>query len=104
MTHNIEVSIQSSEDMMNDKSNETVYVVQALSLTTVEFALLGIFDTEARAQAFVDQAPMPQRECLHIHPWRLNQYTENEFWRAGYKPLTEAEFLEATRPPDENGK
>ena len=98
------MSNQSSEDMMNDESNLTVYVVQALSLTTVEFALLGIFDSEARAQAFVAQAPMPQRECLHIHPWRLNRYTEDEFWRAGYKPLTDAELLEATRHSDESEK
>lgn len=89
---------------MNNDSNVTVYVVQALSRTTVEFALLGIFDTEARAQAFVDQAPMPQRECLHIHPWRLNHHTEDEFWRAGYMPLTEEEFLETMGRPDESEK
>lgn len=89
---------------MSNENNVTVYVVQALSRTTVEFALLGIFDTEARAQAFVDQAPLPQRECLHIHPWRLNDHTEDEFWRAGYKPITEAEFLEATRRPEGSEK
>lgn len=90
--------------MMNNESNVTVDVVQALSRTIVEFALLGNFDTEARTQAFVDQAPMPQRECLYIHPWRLNYHTEDEFWRAGYKTLTEEEFLDATTRPDESEK
>lgn len=99
---NCTLPMHSHKNMMSNENGVTVYVVQALSRTTMEFALLGLFDTEARAQAFVDQAPLPQRERLHIHPWRLNQHTEHEFWGAEYKSLPGAEFLGATRHPHES--
>lgn len=64
----------------------TVYVVQALSRQTSEFELLGIFDTRERAEAFKNQAPPPQRDCLRIGQWRVNELPTDEFWLDGYDP------------------
>lgn len=71
---------------MSKSKNRIVFAVQALSISTGEFALLGIFDAEEKAQAFIDQVELPQRNCLHIHPWTLNHYTSEDFWQKGYKP------------------
>jgi len=62
----------------------TVYVVQALSRLTCDFELLGIFDTRDRAEAFIDQAPLPQRDCLRIGEWRINELPTDGFWLHGY--------------------
>lgn len=63
-----------------------VYVVQALSRRTCEFELLGIFDTQKRAEDFKAQAPMPQREQLRIGEWTVNEYPTDAFWLDGYDP------------------
>lgn len=64
----------------------TVYVVQALSRITHDFELLGIFDTRDRAKAFIDQAPLPQRECLRVGEWHVNELPRDPFWLHGYDP------------------
>ena len=58
-----------------------VYVVNARAITRPwELETLGIFDSRDRAQEFVDRAPMPQRDCLQIHTWTLNDPTDDPFW------------------------
>jgi hypothetical protein len=47
---------------------------------------LGIFSTREKAEAWVAQVEMPQRECLEIHEWSLDDPTDDVFWQAGYKP------------------
>lgn len=55
---------------------------------------LGAFNQESRAQAFIDFAPSPQRECLGIQKWEINQPTCDPFWTG-----TEIDpYLNAPRP------
>jgi hypothetical protein len=60
--------------------------------------------TPKRAQEFIGQAPMVQRECLHIMLWQLNHYAEDEFGRTGYKPLAESELFEALHNGNEGDR
>ena len=56
--------------------------------------LLGVFEDNACARAFIDRAPMPQRECLEVHTWPLNQPSADPFWTG--EPDT-PELAEAAR-------
>jgi hypothetical protein len=42
---------------------------------------LGAFNNESLAQAFIDLTPLPQRRCLGIQRWEINQPTRDPFWR-----------------------
>lgn len=58
-----------------------VYVVNARSLMNPgELETLGLFDSRERAEQFIDRAPMPQRQCLRIHIWRMNESVNDPFW------------------------
>jgi len=68
-----------------------VYLVVAGSAFEPEtLATLGAFGSESLAQAFIDRAPLPQRECLGIQRWRINQPTTDTFW-TGYEIATVAD-------------
>lgn len=57
------------------------FVVFARALSSpIQPEMLGAFESEARAHAFVDQAPAPQRDGLEIHCWILNKPTSDPFW------------------------
>jgi len=55
---------------------------------------LGAFAEESRAQAFIDFAPSPQRGCLGIQKWEINQPTCDPFWTGTENGL----YLNAPRP------
>lgn len=58
-----------------------LFVVFARALPSPQqLEMLGAFDCRARAQAFIYQAPAPQRECLEIHSWTMNVPTSDLFW------------------------
>lgn len=58
-----------------------VYLVSARSLMNPgELETLGIFDSRERAEQFIDRAPMPQRQCLRINIWRMNESVSDPFW------------------------
>jgi hypothetical protein len=58
-----------------------IYLVVAGSAYKPEtLATLGAFGSESLARAFIDRAPLPQRECLGIQRWRINQPTTDPFW------------------------
>jgi hypothetical protein len=60
-----------------------VYLVVARSIPSPsQLETLGVFDDQELAQGFIDRAPLPQRECLEIHTWRLNQPVRDPFWLA----------------------
>lgn len=48
-----------------------------------DLELLGVFEDNARARAFIDRIPVPQRECLEVHTWPLNQHSADPFWTGG---------------------
>lgn len=48
-----------------------------------DLELLGVFEDNARARAFIDRTPAPQRECLEVHAWPLNQPSADPFWTGG---------------------
>lgn len=49
---------------------------------------LGLFSTRAKAEAWVAQVDMPQRECLEISPAALDFPATDDFWQAGQKPVS----------------
>ena len=58
-----------------------VYLVFARAIPTPsQLEVLGIFDSRDRAEELVDRVPMPQRQCLEIHRWKLNEATSDPFW------------------------
>jgi len=58
-----------------------VYLVSARSLMNPgELETLGIFDSRERAEKFIDRAPMPQRQCLRIYIWKMNESVNDPFW------------------------
>jgi hypothetical protein len=50
-------------------------VCEPQSLTPV-----GAFSSESLAQTFIDFAPSPQRRCLGIQSWEIDQSTRDPFW------------------------
>lgn len=60
---------------------EDVYVIFARSIPfPSRLEMLAVFNETKLAQAFVDQAPIPQRDRLEIHRWKLNQHTTDRYW------------------------
>lgn len=60
-----------------------LYVVFARSIHNplqLHPELLGIFDSEQGAQAFIARAPLPQRKCMEIRSWQMNEPTVDAFW------------------------
>ena len=58
-----------------------VYLVVARSKPNpLQLETLGVFDDRKLAQGFVDRAPPPQRQCLEIQPWRVNQPVRDPLW------------------------
>jgi hypothetical protein len=67
--------------VISQVAGKDVYVIFARAIPfPSRLEMLAIFNEIELAQAFVDQAPMPQRDCLEIHRWKLDQHTDDRYW------------------------
>jgi hypothetical protein len=58
-----------------------VYVVVAGSIYEPQTLVpLGVFSSGSLAEAFIDRSPLPQRTCLGIQRWHINESTSDPFW------------------------
>jgi hypothetical protein len=61
-----------------------MYVVVAESIYEPQTLVpLSVFSSGSLAEAFIDRAPLPQRACLGIQRWQINESTTDPFW-VGY--------------------
>jgi hypothetical protein len=76
----------STQALIDEKSRRGVlvsfvYVVVAESIYEPQTLLpLGVFSSGPLAQAFINRAPLPQRACLGIQRWQINESTTDPFW------------------------
>lgn len=86
------VAANNEEEILMTEEVKFVWAVIAHSKRDyLQTEQLGLFSTREKAEAWVAQVDMPQRECLEISPAPLDVPATDDFWQPGQKEIPKEE-------------